>query len=359
MADRNTPRPTSEAAMPRRRRLPWLLALIAWGALGAAAPALRAGEQTITFTGSDGVRLEGTLARPEGATDRDVPALLLLQGGGPIDRDGNQAPRAGAGLMKALADALAGRGIASLRFDKRGMHANARTLPARESEWSRFFRWEAFTGDATAAFARLTATPGIAIGRVGILGHGEGGLLGLTASALLGRHPPGAAALVLIGTPGRPARSVIREQLALALLDMEIPPAEAETLTAASDDIIATIQAKGTVPPAVPARLGALYPPYLGPFLRSLLAIDPAAFAWNFAGPVLVVNGAEDRRVSAARDAEALRKALTARGSGDQALMIAPGAGHDLSLAGGSAPDVAIIGAVAAWVAGTLDGDRR
>jgi alpha-beta hydrolase superfamily lysophospholipase len=249
---------------------------------------------------------------------------------------------------------LAERGIASFRFDKRGMHSNRATRPDRDADWDHFFRWEAFTGDAIAAFHRLQATPGIDIGRIGILGHSEGGLVALTAAQVLGRETLPPAALILIATPGRAVASVVREQLALAFLDMKLSPQESETLYSASDEITAAIIRTGTVPAAVPARLSHLYPHYLGAFLRSLFSLDPPAFAFGFSGPVLVVNGAEDRQVSAARDAEGLREALAARPVGAHAVMIAPGAAHDLALAGESAPDKPTVKALVDWVVATV-----
>jgi len=316
-------------------------------------------ERAVTIVGTDGVRLAGTLALPDRAPDRDMPAMLLLQGGGPTDRDGNQAPRIRSALMKALADALATRNIASLRFDKRGMHANGATLPESEARWSAFFRWEAFVGDAVAAYRLLRATPGVDIGRIGLIGHSEGGLIALTAAQMLANDRPPASALVLIATPGRPVQSVLREQLALAFLDMKLSPEESETLARASNAIMQAIRETGTVPAAVPTRLANLYPRYLGPFLRSLLAIDPAAFAWSFAGPVLVVNGSEDRQVSATRDADALQMALAARSGASHAVMIAPDAAHDLTRRGAAQPDPATVKAIAEWISSTLGTGAR
>src|SRR5688572_22250844 len=72
----------------------------------------RAGETTIRVGA-----IEGTLLVPDG-TDR-APVALLIAGSGPMDRDGNSAAIKPATLKK-LAEQLALRGIASLRYDKRG-----------------------------------------------------------------------------------------------------------------------------------------------------------------------------------------------------------------------------------------------
>ena len=133
-------------------------------------------EQHISFQGKDGIPIAGTLVLPEPAnSDRLAPAVLLIQGSGPTDRDGNQPPNLQTDLLRQLADILAGAGIASLRYDKRGMHENRDSFPKHQNELSDFFSWSAFVDDAHAAFAFLVTHPGIASDRVGVLGHSEGG----------------------------------------------------------------------------------------------------------------------------------------------------------------------------------------
>ena len=59
---------------------------------------------------------------PEGKKKQKVPVVMIIQGSGPTDKDGNSAGIPGKNnSLKMLAEALAEEGIASLRFDKRGM----------------------------------------------------------------------------------------------------------------------------------------------------------------------------------------------------------------------------------------------
>src|SRR5688572_26599533 len=81
-------------------------------------------EVAVSFIGARDAKLAGTLTLPSAKADQRFPALLLLQGSGPTDRDGNQLPMIRTDLLKQLADALSEIGVATLRFDKRGMHAN-------------------------------------------------------------------------------------------------------------------------------------------------------------------------------------------------------------------------------------------
>ena len=84
--------------------------------------------------------------------------------------------------------------------------------------------------------------------------------------------------------------------------------------------------------PDVPAGLSALYPPYLGKFLHSEMALDPCKLAADFSGPVLLVAGSADTQISSDRDAKALDTALTARKRGVNTLVIIPNASHNLKV---------------------------
>jgi uncharacterized protein len=70
---------------------------------------------------SKGVELKGTLTVP--TNSKNYPLVLLIAGSGPTDRDGNQ-PRMKNNSFKKLSEALADKGIASVRYDKRGIAAS-------------------------------------------------------------------------------------------------------------------------------------------------------------------------------------------------------------------------------------------
>src|SRR5437867_4819884 len=67
--------------------------------------------------------LFGTLELP--ATKQPIPVALIIAGSGPTDRNGNSPALPGSNnSLKMLAEGLASRGIASLRYDKRGIAAS-------------------------------------------------------------------------------------------------------------------------------------------------------------------------------------------------------------------------------------------
>src|SRR5688500_18112657 len=104
-------------------------------------------QREISFEGAGGVRLSATLLLPEGAAaDRRVPAVVLVAGSGPTDRNGNQPPLLWTGLLKQLADVLADAGIASLRYDKRGQYRSGKP-PKDPAALARFVAWEHFIAE--------------------------------------------------------------------------------------------------------------------------------------------------------------------------------------------------------------------
>ena len=261
------------------------------------------------WTGGQGAALAGTLMLPDVAGP--APAVLLIQGSGPTDRDGNQRPHLVTDLMKQLAALLAGCGVASLRYDKRGMGAAAASLPRDPEALADFVRWESFVDDAQGALAALRGQAGIDAARVGILGHSEGGLIALDLAANRAAAAP--AMLVLAATPGRPVAAVLRDQLGRLARSQGASAETVAAILAENDRIVAQLAAGGDYPPAIHPGLAALYPAYLRRFWNGVAALDPAALARACPCPVLVLSGAADVQVTADGDTAALAAALALR----------------------------------------------
>jgi pimeloyl-ACP methyl ester carboxylesterase len=131
----------------------------------------------------DGTMLAGTLAIPSGGPA--VAAAVLVSGTGPMDRD---VTFIGHALFRVTAHSLARAGIATLRFDKRGVGQSGGDFSSAGPE--------DFVGDVLGARECLIRQEGIAADRVGLIGHSEGGMVTLTASA---ESPRVAFAVVLAG----------------------------------------------------------------------------------------------------------------------------------------------------------------
>lgn len=291
--------------------------------------AVMAQEADVFLTGSGGAPIAGTLCLPGRASDaRRVPAFLLVQGSGPTDRNGNQPPGHVPDLLRQVALQLAARGIASLRCDKRGQHANAASLPRDLPSLTEFVRWEHAVADAAAGLSLLRARPEIDRARVGLFGHSEGGMIGLELAAA-GEQAP--AALVLAATPGRPLGAVLRDQLHRIGRRQGGSEEVLAPLLDAGDRLLAHVVATGEYPPNVPPNLAPLFPAYLRRFWQSAASRDPAALARRAAGPVLVIGGTGDVQVLADKDVPELDAALGARPApASHRVVMLAGAGHAL-----------------------------
>lgn len=313
--------------MPGLKISPGLIALLLAGIGVNAHAADGIINQQVTFTSSDGTSLAGTLTIPDGVTFK-IPGVLLLQGSGPTDRDGNQLPLR-TDLLRQIAEDLTKQGMATLRFDKRGMHANAAGRPQAQSDYAAFFNWERFVADAFAAYTFLKAQGVVDARKTALLGHSEGGLIALDlASRLKGDDSP--AALVLAATPGRRLDVVLRDQLERQLGEQQATPAQRRLILAANDRISKTIRETGQVPDDVPSGLASIYPFYIGPFWQGVTQLDPAMLAGSITLPVLLLQGDSDLQISPDKDALVLSRALEQRPSGDHALLMLSRTGHNL-----------------------------
>jgi hypothetical protein len=248
--------------------------------------------------------LSGTLLTPDGA--RPGPAVLLIAGSGPTDRDGNSiVASVRPASLKLVAEGLAAHGVASLRFDKRGIGASAAAMTAE-----RDLRFTTYVDD-TVAWARFLKTqPGVTC--VILAGHSEGALIAPLAALQVKT-----CGVISIDGEGRPLGIVVRAQLAAAGL----PPAQ----LAQADQILTELE-HGREVPGRPAT-DPLFRPSVQPYLISQLTIDPVATLKAAPAPVLIIQGETDIQVPVS-DAH-----LLAAGRPDATLAIIPGMNHVLKLA--------------------------
>ena len=232
--------------------------------------------------------LAGTL---EGTLAQGTPAVLIVPGSGPTDRDGNSPLGITAQTYKLLAEALAQRGIASVRIDKRGMFGSAAAVPDPND----------VTVDDYVADIESWADTISQASRgqcVWLLGHSEGGLMTMAAAA---KDPSRYCGLLLVASVARNLGDVLRAQLAAN-------PANAPLLPEI-DAIIAKLNAGESVPAAgMNPALVLLFAPQVQSFLGSVFRQEPAELIAAHDLPVLILNGTADLQTPAA-DARALASA--------------------------------------------------
>ncbi|MBC5800410.1 MAG: alpha/beta hydrolase [Candidatus Eremiobacteraeota bacterium] len=230
----------------------------------------------------------GTLLLPSIPQPKAV--VLIIAGSGPTDRDGNSTALPGKNdAYKLLAAALAGKGVASVRYDKRGIGASA-SAGTSESR----LRFDTYIEDAAAWIGLLHDDKRFP--HVIVAGHSEGSLIGMVA---VQKAP--ADAFVSLEGAGRPAAVVLREQL-----KANLPPEQ----YALAERIIARLQDGHTMPlPAsAPAYMQALFRDSVQPYLISWFKYDPATEIAGVRIPVTIVQGTADVQITMA-DADALKKA--------------------------------------------------
>ncbi|TLX57272.1 alpha/beta hydrolase [Stutzerimonas nosocomialis] len=227
--------------------------------------------------------LHGSLMLPK--RDTAVPVALLIAGSGPTDRDGNN-PDAHNDALKRLAQTLARLGVASVRYDKRGIAASR---PAAPDE--RDLSVEGYVEDAVGWVRQLRQDARFA--SVILIGHSEGALIAsLTAPVAQ------AEAVISIAGTGEPVDILLRDQL-----QGRLPPPLLATSFYLLDELKAGRQHADIPPP-----LQALFRPSVQPYLISLFRQDPAEAFAALQMPALIIQGRHDIQVSVA-DAKALHRA--------------------------------------------------
>lgn len=290
-----------------------------------------------------GVRLAGTLTLPEGAGP--FPAVVLVSGSGPQDRDETML---GHRPFLVLADHLARRGIATLRYDDRGT--------ARSSGNFATATTADFADDAEAAVRWLRARPEVAGDRVGIVGHREGGIV----APLVATRTADVAFLVLLAGPGLPGDSILLLQQRLIAAAQGAPSLMVDRVVAMNQQMFAALKqgrdsadaarlveaVLDTVVAELPeaqrqparAQLAVASRQLMTPWMRWFVAHDPRPALRQVRVPVLALNGALDLQVPPRENLAAIAAALREGGNRDVTVAELPQLNHLFQTARTGAP---------------------
>ncbi|HEX6340823.1 alpha/beta hydrolase [Umezawaea sp.] len=292
----------------------------------------------VSLAADDGVVLAGTLTLPAG--EGPHPAVLLLHGSGRLDREGN-AGRVRLGLGSSLAAALARVGVATLRYDRRGVGGTP-------GDW-RSVGFDDNRRDAEAALRALAARSDVRTGAVGVVGHSEGAVHAMSLGGL-----PGVAAVVLLAGFARRGEDALRWQAEKVAGGLPAPLRPVARALVGRQ--VARVEASGAdVVRVFGMRLNARW-------MREMLVHDPRSALAAVRVPVLAVTGEKDVQVDAA-DLDVIRDLVP----GDVEVHRVPDLTHLLRLDHGvpsvrSYPrllrgpvDADLLARVAGWLAHRLD----
>lgn len=227
--------------------------------------------------------LVGTLKLPASG-EGPFPVVLLLTGSGPVDRDSNHK-KLRFGVTTQLADALAEAGVASFRYDKRGVGASP-------GDWRKVGLWDN-VDDAATAVEMLRVRPEIDPSRVAVAGHSEGAV---QAVALAARDRSLAGVVMLAGS-ARAGEELLLWQTRAILPTLPAPVRF--LLRVLPFDPVARVarnhaKLKATTDDVVRMdgqRINAKW-------FREFLAYDPAVDLPKVEAPVLAITGAKDLQVN-------------------------------------------------------------
>jgi fermentation-respiration switch protein FrsA (DUF1100 family) len=285
-------------------------------------------EEEVSFSSNGQIVLAGTLTLPRGTGK--FPAAVLLSGSGPHDRDESLA---GHQPFLVLADALTRAGIAVLRYDKRGFGKSTGDYAAATAE--------DFASDAESAIAYLKTRPEIDGGKIGLVGHSEGGILAPMVAMksrdvafivlLAGPALKGEDTLLLqsrlLATAGGMSDEHVEASLAFnrqayALVREEKDPAAFEKKI---NELVEGSGLSGAMPPAALEQQIRMMN---SPWFRSFLDYDPVPALEKTTCPVLALDGERDLQVPPKENLPLIEKALKAAGNKDFTVKEMPGLNH-------------------------------
>jgi alpha-beta hydrolase superfamily lysophospholipase len=201
------------------------------------------------------------------------PVALLIAGSGSTDHDGN-GPQAKPATLKKLSDELVAKGIATLRYDKRGAGGWKKEFgnPAE-------FRFKDYVDDAASLVDYLRGSSKFS--KLAVIGHSEGGLVAILAA----RRVP-VDRLVLLTTSARKQGDLLKAQL-----EKQLPPEKFEPIAKAIDAIMA-----GQIVDPPPAGLAIA--PSMQPGIASAFTEDPIDALRKIDLPTLIIAGGRDRQLA-------------------------------------------------------------
>ena len=213
--------------------------------------------------------VKGTLVTP--LSSEKMPLVILLQGSGPTDRNGNQSFMKNDALKK-LAAGLAENGIASYRYDKRVLQAQRLNIAEKD------MRFEDFITDAVNVLEHFKDRE--EYNKIVVLGHSQGSLVGMIAAK------DRAHGFISIAGVAQPIDSILTQQIALQM------PGLKENVQQAFQEM----RNSGSTSSYNP-MLESIFRPSVQPFILSWMKFHPKEELAKLQIPVLLINGSNDLQV--------------------------------------------------------------
>lgn len=280
-------------------------------------------EEILIETPNPGVKLSGTLTLPKDGSN--FPVVVFVTGSGPQNRDEEIFAHR---PFFVIADYLARYGIASLRYDDRGVgkskgsFAGSTTLD--------------FAEDAMSVVKYLASRKEVNSSKIGIVGHSEGGLI----APIVAASNSDIGFIVLLAGPGIDGASLLMKQSAAIMNAARAPKEEiaknaelnsqvyriinemkdsvevSKKLDSLAEAYVSTIDTSDKSKPENNLlRLKMIMKQSLSPWFRMFLKLNPQDYLSRVACPVLALNGTKDLQVPYEDNLKAIESSLKSAGN--------------------------------------------
>ena len=251
--------------------------------------------QEEVVVGSGEWSLHGTLSVPNGPGP--FPALVLVHGSGPNDRDESIGPNK---PFRDLAWGLASRGVVVLRYEKRTKEHGSKLVSLQNTLTVK----EETIDDALAAVVLLRRTKPVEANRIFVLGHSLGGML----VPRIGKLDAGIAGFVVLAGLTRPLEDVMLEQITYILgLKDSLSDADEKKIEEFRSQVDKVKNLKTSDANSSESIFAA--PPS---YWLDLRGYDPPEVARTIVHPMLVLQGERDYQVTM-KDFDRWKSALSGR----------------------------------------------
>lgn len=291
-----------------------------------AVPVQKVGDHVDIVIANGETRIAGTLALP--SESKTTSLVVMLSGSGPQDRDSTLA---GFPIFSRLATHFSSQGIASFRFDDRGVGGSTGNFG------------QTTRGDLSADIDRVlnyfSRHDDVPFSKFILLGHSQGGVVAVDVA--ITRHD--VEKVVLLGTPAVPLIDVVLYQVRQQYARWQLDKATTESLVSAHNRLMWAIQSNSAIDSALVHLQSTIFTIlsvslqhsgrspdelrreaaqqaqelsliYALPSLTSFLYHDPALRLTEFKVPVLALLGGKDRQVTIEQNKDVMEKAILKSG---------------------------------------------
>ena len=240
--------------------------------------------EEITFP-SGKIKLAGTLTIPKDNRKKH-PAVILISGSGPQDRNGDTAGPGGLkfGIFKQIAHCLSENGIAVLRYDDRGVGKSGGNFEGTTQE--------DFIQDAKSAIKFLRNREDILKNKIALIGHSEGAIIALRIAK---ENPDLIKAIVLLAGTAKKGDEVLKEQFTYILDCFELSEKEKAKFLKNYENFLKLLKGE-PVEKKFEEKIMPIIKPQIN-WLKSFVNYDPLIGLERIKAKILIINGGKDKQI--------------------------------------------------------------